>query len=106
MAEYKETRSGLVAQTLPHVTGMVLMTPYYMEPQREDPMRRRMDQYGAAVKEISEQYGTLFLDVQALFDHLFTYMHSANVAWDRVHPNAIGHMLIARGLLKLLGFDR
>lgn len=106
LAEYKETLSGLVAQTLPHVTGMVLMTPYYMEPQREDPMRKRMDQYGAVVKEISEQYGTLFLDVQALFDHLFTYMHSANVAWDRVHPNAIGHMLIARGLLKLLGFDR
>ncbi len=105
LPEFTETLDALVAQTLPKVKGMVLMTPYYMEPCREDPMRAKMDEYGAAVKAIAEKHGTLFVDTQAKFDALFRHMHSCNVAWDRVHPNATGHMLLARALLGALEFD-
>lgn len=106
LEEYTRTLDDLVARTLPRVKGILLMTPYFMETNRNDPMRAAMDRYGAAVKAISEKYGTLFLDTQALFDDLFQHMYSANVAWDRVHPNATGAMLLARGLLHRLGADR
>lgn len=106
LPEYEQALGELVDRTLPHVSGMLLMTPYYMEPLKSDPMRAAMDRYGAAVKRVAESRGTLFLDTQALFDELLLHMHSANVAWDRVHPNATGHMLLARNLLKSLGFDR
>jgi lysophospholipase L1-like esterase len=32
-------------------------------------------------------------------------MHSANIAWDRVHPNQAGHMAIARAWLDAVGYE-
>ena len=104
--DYERTLDELVSITLPRVRGMILMTPYYMEPLREDPMRARMDEYGAIVKAVAERHGLCCVDLQARFDELFRHMHSASIAWDRVHPNATGHMLIARALLEALEFDR
>jgi len=105
LPEYAETLDALVKETLPRVKGMVLMTPYYMEPNAEDTMRARMDEYGAAVRDIAGKYGTLFVDTQARFNALLRHMHSTNIAWDRVHPNPTGHMLLARALLDALDFD-
>ena len=45
LQEYEETYARLIERTLPQVKGMILMTPYYMEPNRQDPMRARMDEY-------------------------------------------------------------
>lgn len=97
--EYEATLNELVEKTLPKVKGMVMMTPYYIESLREDAMRAKMDEYGAAVKRVADKHGTLFVDLQARFNELLTHTHSASIAWDRVHPNHVGHMAIARGLL-------
>ncbi|MEG0766506.1 MAG: SGNH/GDSL hydrolase family protein [Clostridia bacterium] len=106
LQEYTETYDALIAQTLPHVKCMVLMTPYFMEPNREDPMRKEMDRYGAVVRALSEKYHTAFVDLQSAWDALFEHMHPCNIAWDRIHPNQTGHMLIARTFLQAVGFDR
>ena len=105
LPEFESTLTELVEKTLPLCKGMVLMTPYYMEPLREDAMRAMMDRYGAVVRATAERFGTLFVDTQAEFDRLFKHMHSTNIAWDRVHPNFTGHMLLARALLRALDFD-
>ncbi|MBR0465011.1 MAG: SGNH/GDSL hydrolase family protein [Clostridia bacterium] len=105
LPEFESTLDEQVTSTLPRVKGMILMTPYYMEPCREDRMRAVVDTYGAAVKRVAEKRGALFVDTQAAFDKLFEHMHSSNVAWDRVHPNYTGHMLLARALLRALEFD-
>ena len=42
--EYRATYQRLLEQTLPTVKGMVLLTPYFMEPNQADPMRARMDE--------------------------------------------------------------
>ena len=44
--EYEATLNALVAETLPRVQGLVLMTPFYIEPNPQDAMRARMDEYG------------------------------------------------------------
>jgi len=31
-------------------------------------------------------------------------MNANALAWDRVHPNQTGHMILARTLLKAIGF--
>ncbi len=103
--EYADTLERLVRETKPVVSGIVLMTPYYMEPNRTDPMRARMDEYGAIVRRISEQENTLFVDTQAAFDLFFRSYHPNHVAWDRVHPNHIGHMLLARAFLEVMEFQ-
>ena len=96
---YESTLARLVERTLPLVQGFVLMTPYMIEPNRDDAMRRLMDQYGAVVKRLAEKYGALFVDTQAAFDEVLRYRHPASIAWDRIHPDLLGHVLLANAFL-------
>lgn len=105
-ASFRDTYERLIQRTLPTVRGMILMTPYFMEPNRLDPMRAKMDAYGAIVRELAEKYGLIFVDLQAAWDRLFEHMHPCAIAWDRIHPNQIGCMYIARQFLAAVGFDR
>ena len=106
LEEFEQTYEELIRETLPRVKGMILMTPYYMEPNRGDPMRARMDEYGAVVRKLAEKYALTFVDLQAGWDRLFMHMHSTNIAWDRVHPNQTGCMYIAKQFLSAVGADR
>ncbi len=102
--EYAETLDALVARTLPEVSGLVIMAPFYLEPNRADPMRARMDEYGRIARETAERYGGLFVDTQAAFDRVLQHYYPATLGWDRVHPNAVGHMVIARAFLAAVDF--
>ncbi len=104
--DYEACYERLITRTLPHVKGMVLMTPYFMEPNRQDPMRARMDEYGAIVKKLADKHHLIFVDLQAGWDKLFQHMHPCNIAWDRIHPNQTGHMHIAKQFLDAVGFER
>lgn len=101
--EYESMLDDLVAQTLPCVKGMVLLTPFYMETQRADAMRAQMDRYGDIVRRIAQKHGTLFVDTQAAFEPVLAHMHSAAIGWDRVHPNIVGHTVLARAFLQAVG---
>jgi lysophospholipase L1-like esterase len=103
--EYEATLDALIAQTVSRVTGIVLMTPFYIEPNPADAMRAAMDRYGAAVQRVAAKHGTRFVDTQAAFNALLAHCHSASIAWDRVHPNHIGHMVLARAFLQAVGFE-
>ena len=102
--EYERTLDALITRTLPSVPNIVLMTPFYLEPNLSDPMRRRMDEYGAIVRNLAEKHGTLFVDTQAAFDAVLADYYPATLAWDRVHPNQTGQMVLARALLDAIGF--
>ena len=104
--DYRACYERIIERTLPHVKGMILMTPYFMEPNRADPMRARMDEYGAIVKELAEKHRLVFVDLQKAWDELFVHMHPCNIAWDRIHPNQTGCMYIAKKFLSAVGFDR
>ncbi len=104
--EYEECYEKLIQKTLPAVKGMILMTPFYMEPNTADSMRKRMDEYGAIVKKLAQKYNLTFVDLQQGWDRLFQHMHSTNIAWDRVHPNQTGCMYIAKQFLSAVGAER
>ena len=44
-------------------------------------MRRRMDEYGAIVKELTTANGAVFVDTQAAFDRVLAHLHPMAVAW-------------------------
>jgi lysophospholipase L1-like esterase len=98
--EYEATLDDLVGRTKPKVKGIFLATPFFIENLREDRMRARMDEYGNAARRVSAKHGTVLIDVQAEFDRILEHLHSAAIAWDRVHPNHIGHQVIANAFLK------
>ena len=103
LEEYRTILDDLVARTRPTVRGMILMTPFFIEDHTGDAMRARMDAYGAVVKVIAHQRNCTFVDTQAAFAPLLEHMHSAAIAWDRVHPNHIGHLALARSFLTATG---
>jgi Lysophospholipase L1 and related esterases len=103
--EYEETLRRLVADTRPRLEGLVLMTPFFIEPNRADPMRVRMDEYGAIVKQVAAEHDAILVDTQAAFDAVLAHRHPMALAWDRVHPSQAGHMVLARAFLKGIEFD-
>ena len=104
--DYRENVRKMILTEKPHVKGIFLMTPYYMEPNASDFMRARMDEYGAICKELAEEYGCIFIDLQAMFSKYCSVRHSSYLAWDRVHPNQIGATLIALEWLKHCELER
>jgi len=101
--EYRDTLSKLISRTRPKVKNLYLASPYFIEPNRSDAMRRRMDEYGAIMKSIAVENGATFVDTQAAFDRLLQHQHPGTIAWDRVHPGPVGHMAIARAFLQAFG---
>jgi len=95
----------LLDQTRPHLKGLILMTPYFIEPDRTDPMRARMDSYGAVVRELARDFDAILVDIQGAFDAYLRHRPWQSLCGDRVHPGATGHMLIARACLSAIGFD-
>ena len=55
LKEYEENLRELVEQTLPRVKGLILATPFVIEPSKSDPMRKCMDQYSAVVKKLAKE---------------------------------------------------
>lgn len=100
---YEKTLNDLAGKTRPKLKGLIMLAPFYLEPNRDDAMRTRMDEYGAIVKKIAAKHRAIFIDTQAEFDAVLKHMHSNAIAWDRVHPNIIGHAVIARAFMNAIG---
>jgi len=103
--EYSATLGELVAKALPGLAGLILMTPYYLQPDRSDPLRQSMDHCGAAVHRLAAQHGAVAVDTQAAFDRVMAWVRPSDLADDRVHVAQAGHMLLARAVLDGLQFD-
>ncbi|WP_067926244.1 SGNH/GDSL hydrolase family protein [Alicyclobacillus shizuokensis] len=103
--EYEQTLRTLLGQVRYRLSGLVLMTPFYLEPNKEDAMRRRMDEYGRIVKRVADDLNAVFVDTQAAFDKLWAHTYPSSIALDRVHPDLAGHTVLARAFLDAVGFD-
>jgi lysophospholipase L1-like esterase len=102
--EYASILEQLVRTTRPQLKGLVLMTPYFIELNRADPMRAMMDRYGEVVRQLAGKYQAILVDTQAAFECVLTEVHPMALASDRVHPNLVGHMILARAFLKALKY--
>lgn len=105
LEEYERTLEEIVKSALPGLQGLVIMTPFYLEPNAEDRMRSRMDKFGRAAQRVAERNGALYIDTQAVFAPMFEHVHPTAIASDRVHPSLAGHLMLARAFLRMIGFD-
>ena len=103
--EYEQNLEKMIAMIPQSVKGVFILSPYYMEPNREDAMRARMDEYVAICKKLADKYGFRFVNFQALYEDYCKIRHSSYIAWDRVHPNQVGATLMARAFLAQCDFD-
>ncbi len=102
--EYGENMTKMIAASRRVAKGVFVLSPYYIEPNPEDPMRRLMDEYGAICRELAAENGCVFVDFQKMFADYCAYRHSTFIAWDRVHPNQVGATLMAREFLRHCDF--
>ena len=102
---YADNLTDMIRRAKAQCRGVIVCTPYYMEPNRTDPMRSRMDTYAQLCRRITKDEDCVLVDFQELFDSYATYHHSAYLSWDRVHPNQIGATLMARRWLETCGAD-
>ena len=103
--EYEKNLRWILETTLPTVKGICLMPPCYMEQNHQDAMRADADRYREKVKDLAKEYGVLYADAQKDMDEYFKYYPAVYMSWDRVHPNQVGHMILARALVNALGFE-
>lgn len=102
---YTAKLEALIQRTLPSVEGMLVLSPFFLESNHADPMRTMMDRYGAAAKAVAERNGVHFVDIQGAFDAWLRYNPTQLLCGDRVHPNAVGHNIIASAVLNALEFE-
>ncbi len=105
-AEYERTYDELLTRTRPTLEGgLILMTPFFLELRRDDPMRVRMDEYGAIVTRLATRHQAILVDSQAAFNTVMKDLPSQMINGDRVHLNHIGSAILARAVLSAVGFE-
>ena len=102
--EYENTLERLILKTRPVLKGLILMSPFFIEPGTADPMRSMMDDYGNVVNRLASKHQAIFVDTQAAFNNILKTMHPMSLAWDRVHPGLTGHMVLAKAFLNSIEF--
>ncbi len=103
--EYERNVEEMILKVKDNVKGIFILTPYYIEPNREDFMRKRMDEYVAICYKLAEKHGCRLVDFQKMYEDYCKIRHSSYIAWDRVHPNQVGATLMAKEFLKQCDFD-
>lgn len=103
-AEYEATLEELISATRSSLKGLVLITPFFLDLNRNDAMRARIDEYGEIVKGLAKKHDAILVDSQAAYDEILADVHGYALSGDRVHLNSLGNMVLARAFLKAIGF--
>lgn len=103
--EYEKNVEEMILRVKDKVKGVFILSPYIIEPNRDDWMRKRIDEYVAISKKLAEKHQCIFVDFQKMYEDYCGKRYSAYIAWDRIHPNQVGATLMAREFLKHCDFD-
>ena len=103
--EYEKNVEEMVTRVKDKVKGVFILSPYIIESNREDTMRKRMDEYVLICKRLANKHNCIFVDFQKMYENYCNVRHSSYIAWDRIHPNQVGATLMAREFLKHCNFD-
>lgn len=80
---------------------LILVAPFLIEPNRSDPFRAKIDQYGGVVQRLALEFKAVFVSFQAAFDA--SALEPSAFSDDRVHPNDTGSQLMAQTFLHSIG---
>lgn len=103
--EYRDNLNKMITMTGNEVKGFILISPFFCDLNKKDKMRAELDQYIDIMKQTAVKHDCFMIDVQASIDSYLNHHHSSAISWDRVHPNDVGHMIVARTVVKKLGLE-
>lgn len=103
--EYEQNVEEMILKIKGKVKGIFILSPYIMEPNSEDMMRARMNEYVAISEKLAKKHGCIFVNFQKMYEDYCKIRHSSYIAWDRIHPNQVGAALMAKEFLKHCDFE-
>jgi len=105
VTEYEDTYLRLLAQARKRIrlSGLILMDPYVIETDPEDPFRKSMAPYLEVVERLALEVGAIHIKSQEEFDRVLIHRPALFWAEDRVHPEGPGHAVLARAFLRATG---
>ena len=74
--EYEANLEEMITRVKNKVKGVFILSPYIMEPNKDDMMRKRMDEYVAIGKKLAEKHKCIFVDFQKMYEDYCKIRHS------------------------------
>ncbi len=106
LPEYSRNVAAFIDRVQESGATVICMLPYYMESNKADLMRVKIEECASAARRICEAKGVMCIETQPVFDEYLKHRYSASLSWDRVHPGPVGSTLLAGAFLRAIGFDR
>ena len=100
--EYNKNIEELVTTLLSEDINVILLTPFYLETNLTNPIRKMVDLYNNELRNISLKYNLTLIDLQKSFDKLLNNKSSFLLSRDLVHVNMMGHTYIKDEILKII----
>lgn len=100
--EYNKNIEELVTRLLSEDINVILLTPFYLETNLTNPIRKMVDLYNNELRNISLKYNLTLIDLQKSFDKLLNNKSSFLLSRDLVHVNMMGHTYIKDEILKII----
>jgi lysophospholipase L1-like esterase len=102
--QYLDNMLAIVDLTRQRRTAVIIIAAPYRDHSSEAPEADLMLQYRIALGSTMRQRGVPFLEIRELTEDAYP----ANEGWfgERIHPNHMGHRLMASELVKLIASDR
>lgn len=85
---------------------LMMVTPFYLELNKKDVFRKKLDGFGNICRQLSVQYDVPLVDLQQVFDKFIKKASPYEMSKDRIHINLTGHMLIADAIYAALTKNR
>lgn len=102
--EFEINLRQIIERILAVTDKLLLITPYMIDLNTQDPMVKTMREYVEIVKRLADEYKLPVFDLQDMFDTLMKKgVYSHELSGDRIHPSQLGHASIAINLLRMFG---
>lgn len=106
LEKFECTYREIIERSLNNGIQMILLSPFMVEQNQEDPMRKMVDSYRSVVKKLADDYQLIYGDIQSEIDCFLQYQSSYVLSNDRVHVSLAGHYIISQNWLNITGSYR
>ena len=107
---YREAYTQCLERTAENTSAkLILMDPFYMS-RAADPHSWRakaielLDEYIAVVTDLAEKFGATHIRLNEMFRRVLEHKASDFICPEPVHPNPVGHLMIAHEWLKAVNW--
>lgn len=100
LPEYRSAVNHIVGTARDSGAQVVVMSPFFVEPNLDDPMRSLVEEYALSAMEVAKKHEAIFVDIQSELDEMVSHVPVMSVTNDRVHLGSAGHMRIALAFLE------